>query len=102
MVTITDGGPPKVALTVVSAFITTAQELTVPQPPPVKPVKLAEGLAVRVIVVPSGTLSEQVVCPTPPQSMPWPVTVPDPVTVTVSVRCVTGAVATNFWIRRLL
>ena len=99
MVTVADGGPLKAAFTVVSAFITTVQGLPAPQPPPVKPVKLAEGVAVRVIDVPSATLSEHVVCPAPPQSMPEPATFPDPVTVTVSVRCAAGAA--NFWTRRL-
>ena len=85
-----------------SAFITTVQGLPAPHPPPVNPVKLAAGVAVRVMEVPSATVVVQVVCPAPPQSMPGPATFPDPVSVTVSVRCAAGAVATNFCTRWLL
>src|SRR5215217_645158 len=71
----------KLASTLLSASMVTVHGLAAPQPPPAKPAKveLDAGVAVRAMPVPSATVSEQSLWPAPPQSMPAPVTVPDPV-----------------------
>jgi hypothetical protein len=53
------------------------------------------GVALSAIVVPSATRCEQSVCPAPPQSMPLPVTVPDPVPEVVTVSVLVDQVRTR-------
>jgi hypothetical protein len=93
------------ASTVWSAFMVTVHGLVAPHPPPVKVVnpEPESGVAVSVTWVPSATVVEhRLFARAPPvQSIPGPVTVPDPLpdTVTVNVRC--GGAAANLWIRTL-
>jgi len=73
-----------VAVTVLLASSVTAQEPVPEHPPPDQPVKVepAEGVVVRVMEVPSATVSLQ----SEPQLIPVPVTVPEPVPALLTVR----------------